>query len=167
MLQGGGDGAHSFAGFCTLGRRQREAELGAAPRRPRAEVQRAAVLFDHRAAQAQAQAHAFGLGREEGREELGRRFGRDAGPASMTLKTTQRGCVCRTRSVSTRSASARAGFHRLDAVAREVEQHLLQHGAVAAHARRFGRQVQFDARAALARLQAHQGQHGLDQRVVP
>jgi hypothetical protein len=50
-------------------RRQREAELGAAGAaagvaraRQILEVQRAAVLFDHRAAQAQAQAHAFGCG---------------------------------------------------------------------------------------------------------
>jgi hypothetical protein len=46
------------------------------PAAPARSPKHAAVLFHHRAAQAQAQAHAFGLGGEEGREQPGRRLGR-------------------------------------------------------------------------------------------
>jgi hypothetical protein len=67
---------------------------------------------------------------------------------------------------SSRRAGSGVRFHRLDAVAREVEQHLLDHGAVAHHARHGRRQVDLDARAALARLQPHQRQHRLDQQVA-
>ena len=43
------------------------------------------MLLDHRAAQAQAEAHAFGSRREEGREELDRHFGRHARAGAMLL----------------------------------------------------------------------------------
>ena len=49
----------------------------------------AAVLLQHRAAQAQANAHALGLGGEEGREQLFGHLGRNARPSSATLNSTQ------------------------------------------------------------------------------
>ena len=70
------------------------------------EVERAAVLLDHRATQAQAQAHALALRGEEGREQACRHVVVMPGPRSITLKLTQRGCVCWALSVSTRWAGS-------------------------------------------------------------
>ena len=126
------------------------------------------MLLDHRAAQAQAQAHAFAARCEKGREQPCRHVGRHTGagvddaegdPARVRLA-----CAQRQHTLGRRGGS----FHRLDGVARQVEQHLLDHRAVAVHARHRGRrggQIDLDTRAGLARLQPHQRQHGFDQQV--
>ena len=53
--------------------------------------------------------------------------------------------------------------HGLRGVAREVEQHLLDHGAVAQHGRQAGLHGRVHAHAQLARLQAHERQDGVQQ----
>jgi hypothetical protein len=79
MDRGGLDRAQS--GRCdapSLRNGQREAEHGTCLLRTVLELKCAAMLLDHRPAQAQSQAHAFGAGGEERREQALRTFRFDA-----------------------------------------------------------------------------------------
>ena len=57
------------------------------------------------------------------------------------------------------------GLHGLDAIAGEVQQHLLDHGPVGQHRGWRLCDLHLDAGTALAGLQAHQGQHGFHQAI--
>src|SRR5258708_9200955 len=104
--------------------RHRELKAGAAGH-VRARPQSAAVRFDDRTADGQAQAHALGLGGVERLEQ-----------AVQTLRIQSRAGIPQTDEYAVRSISARAdqqlprpladAAHRLDGVDDQVENHLLQ-----------------------------------------
>ena len=126
------------------------------------------MLLDHRAAQRQAQTHALGLGGEEGGEQA---LGDVGGNARAAVDDAEHqpalGCRRGTRHPQRQPPVGqwRVTVHRLDAVARQVEQHLLHHGAVNPHPRHRLQHVNLYPRADLARLQSHQRQHRLDQHI--
>ena len=129
------------------------------------EVHRAAMLLDDGAAQAQAQAHAFAARGEEGREQPRAEFAVDARPGVGDIEGDPAFVGLAHADAQHARGRVAAVLHGLDGVARQVQQHLLDHGAVAEHARRGLRQVGHHLRAALARLQAHQRQHRVEQQV--
>ena len=123
------------------------------------------MLFDHGAAQAQAQAHAFAASGEEGREQPCAELAVDARPGISDIEGDPAFMRLAHADAQHTRCWVAAVLHRLDGIAREVQQHLLDHGAVADHARRRVRQVGVDPGAALARLQPHQRQHRVEQQV--
>ncbi|RYZ07891.1 MAG: PAS domain-containing sensor histidine kinase, partial [Comamonadaceae bacterium] len=107
---------------------------------PRALIE--AVLLHHRAAQAQAQAHAFGLGGEERREQLRGHLVRDAGADVGHGKLQPAAAAARAAGPhlqQQRRLDRARLVHRLHRVARQVQQHLFDHRAIAQHARQVGR----------------------------
>ena len=103
---------------------------------------------------------------EERREELPRDLGGDTLAVvndhelqPRALRTGQRGAHLQLQ----HPRVGRRVFHGLDGVAREVEQHLLDHGAVAQRRRQPRRHAADQAHAVGARLQVDQWQHGAQQ----
>ena len=125
--------------------RQGEPEHRAA-RMVRRVGQKSAMLLHHGTAQAQAQAHAFDLGREKRREQLLGHLGRDAAPGVGNRKLQpamgMRRALARRRAAHPQlqhPSRLRHVAHRLHRIARQVQQHLLDHGAVAPQRRQIRR----------------------------
>ena len=121
--------------------------------------------FDRGAADRQAHAHAFRLGREERREQALGHFRRDAvavvdhGHGHLPLRVRAWGHA----GSDAQHAPLRIdGLHRLDRVARQVQQDLLDQHAVGQHRRQVGRDVDLQRHVALARLQVDQGADAVD-----
>ena len=122
------------------------------------------MLLDHGAAQAQAQAHALVARGEKGREQLLRHMLGNAGAAVDDGELHPAAARAGGRTAHAQLQLALHGLgrvHGLHAVARQVEQHLLDHGRIAEHGREAGLDVGGHAHAQVACLQADQRQHGV------
>src|SRR5690606_19261796 len=138
-------------------------ETGAATL-PRFELEPAAVLLDHGAAQAQADAEATVLRREEGLEQHAPGLDRNTPATVENLDRDARriGIVVPRGDDLEEPLALRRIRHRLYGVAGQVEQDLLEHGAVP-HYRSVAEAAPGDADIVLARLQSDKGFQGDDE----
>ena len=124
------------------------------------------MLLDHGAAQAQTQAHSLVARGEERRVELLGHLVRNAHPQIGDHKLHPRapGGARGLLHVNAQHALADVdALHGLHAIAAEVEQHLLDHGAVAIHGGQVSGHLGEHLHLQFTRLQAHQRQDGVDQ----
>ncbi len=118
------------------------------------EHQPAAVRLDDGAADVEAQPEAAGLGGEEGREHL---LGERVVDARAAVEHADLHAALDHLGLELDHAPfGRRGLHRLQAVGQQVQQHLLEQHAVAAHRRQRGRDAHLGARLALPHLALQQ-----------